>query len=220
MSWVAVVPVKGGAEAKSRLGGLPARGRLAEAFALDTVAALAAASAVSQVIVVCGEHVSPAPFAALGAEVLRERRALDGTGEGGLNRAIRHATELVRAAHPEADVAVVTGDLPALTALDVDEALGLAEAHERSMIPDEEGNGTTALLALAGVPFTPRFGAGSRAAHEADGHVPLPLAATARIRRDVDTQANLDEALRLGVGPHTLALVPTPSALVSRSPRP
>ncbi|HZK59205.1 MAG TPA: 2-phospho-L-lactate guanylyltransferase, partial [Cryobacterium sp.] len=72
---------------------------------------------------------------------------------------------------------------------------------------DEEGAGTTALLARAGVPLTPRFGLGSRAAHEAAGHVPLVFPPASSIRRDVDTVDDLAEALHLGVGPFTSALV-------------
>jgi len=102
---------------------------------------------------------------------------------------------------------VLTGDLPALTTVDVEITLTAASAHERAMVADEEGTGTTTLLARAGVSLTPRFGPGSRAAHEADGHRLLDLPATASIRRDVDTVDNLAEVLRRGVGAHTSALI-------------
>lgn len=229
MRWVAVVPVKGSPGAKSRLGDHPERARLADAFALDTVAALVAASVVERVFVVTADALLAARLESLGAVVVRElpqkapSEPLMGpsvaTREPGdpLNLAIRQGTDAARAAFPECGIAVVTGDLPALTTADVEAALGLAAAYPLSMAADEEGTGTTALLALAGVPFSPRFGPGSRAAHEAAGHVPLPLPATASIRRDVDTVDNLAEALHHGVGVHTSALVAT--AVAADEPR-
>lgn len=194
------MPVKGRPGSKSRLGDLPDREALAEAFALDTVEALIAASAVGRVFVVTPDPVAAWRFEALGAEVVPEDRAESDP----LNAAVRKGLEAA-GADPHAHLAVVTGDLPGLMPGDVQHALRLASAHRRSMIPDEEGTGTTALFALAGVRLTPRFGAGSRAAHEADGHVPLPIPAGARIRRDVDTAADLADALRLGAGLHTRA---------------
>jgi 2-phospho-L-lactate guanylyltransferase len=199
VTWNVIVPVKGRRGAKSRLGDLPGRELLAEAFALDTVAALVAASAVERVFVVTSDADAASRFASLGAETVREDPALPDP----LNAAVRQGLDAARRADPHAHLAVFTGDLPALTPGDVDRALQLASLHQRSMIPDEEGTGTTALLALAGVPVTPRFGSGSRAAHEADGHVPLPLPAGARSRRDVDTRDDLADAVRLGVGRHT-----------------
>lgn len=203
MSWSVIVPVKGRPGAKSRLGEHPAREALAEAFALDTVAALAAASAVAHIYVVTAHPEAGFRFDELGATVVAEERA----AADPLNAAIAQGLEIARRANPQAHLAVFTGDLPALTPSDVDDALRLAEAQERSMIPDEEGTGTTALLALAGVPLIPRFGVGSRAAHEADGQVPLPIPAAARIRRDVDTADDLGDALRLGVGAHTRSVL-------------
>jgi len=216
VSWVAVVPVKGTPEAKSRLGDLPDRGGLADAFALDTVAALLDTPRIGQVFVVTADEAIAARLAELGAVIVPEVRLDpadpgDRGGQGGqgdpLNAAIRQGTDAARAAFPGRGIAVVTGDLPALTVADVEAALGLAVAHPLSMVADEEGTGTTALLALAGVSFSPRFGPGSRAAHEAAGHVPLGLPPTASIRRDVDTVDNLAEALHHGVGAHTSALV-------------
>ena len=241
MSWVCVVPVKGSAGAKSRLGQLPesfpARGDLAEAFALDTVAALLASPSVEQVLVVTADPVAAAPLAALGARIVPEPpytfpaaisgapgapaapavpAASDassaGAGRDPLNAAI---TEGIRVAHelwPLSHVGVLTGDLPALTVADVERTLGAAAGHDRAMVADEEGIGTTTLLVRAGLAVTPLFGPGSRAAHEAAGHHPLDLPASATIRRDVDTVADLAEVLRRGVGVHT-------SALIARSQR-
>jgi len=234
VSWVVVVPVKGNPGAKTRLGGpAPDRAQLADAFALDTVAALAAAAPVLAVFVVTGDSVLGADLARLGARVVPEVRGAPGPGTAGpdgtdaghpfagsrpagpddpLNAAIDVGLAAAATAFPAAHRAVITGDLPALTADDVERTLALAAHHERSMVPDADDTGTTMLLALAGVPISPHFGPGSRAAHEAAGHVPLALPALSGIRRDVDTPADLDLVERLGAGPHTSALLAAASA--------
>ncbi|MGY4858463.1 2-phospho-L-lactate guanylyltransferase [Cryobacterium sp. AP23] len=215
-----MVPVKGSAGAKSRLGDLPepfpARGQLAEAFALDTVAALLAAGSVERVLVVTADPAAAAPLAALGAQIVPEVRPAHPSDvpagalaapRDPLNEAITQGVRMAHEQYPLCHVAVLTGDLPALTTSDVNAALTAASEHDRAMVADEEGTGTTTLLARAGIPLVPRFGPGSRAAHEAAGHVPLHLPATASIRRDVDTVDNLAEVLRRGVGAHTSALL-------------
>ena len=175
---------------------------------------LLAAPAVTRVFVVTADDEIAARMSALGAHIIREQSVPRDSGpepSDPLNSAIRQGIAAARAALPASNLAVVTGDLPALTVADVEHALALAAAHERSMIPDEEGAGTTALLARAGIDFTPQFGAGSRVAHETAGHTPLPIPPTASIRRDVDTVANLAEALHLGVGAYTSALIASTS---------
>lgn len=225
MSWIAVVPVKGTRQAKSRLAPLADRTELATAFALDTVAALRAADRVTAIVVVTvGVHVAER-VSQLGAIVVNEG-AVDGHPEdvrphGRLNSAISLGLAAARVRSPEAGLAVFTGDLPALTAVDVDAALALASCHERSLIPDADGTGTTALLALAGIPVTPRFGVGSRRAHELDGHVVLDIPAHSPVRRDVDLPDDLEAAVRLGVGAHTAALLArTASSVTDRRPTP
>lgn len=201
MTWVAVVPVKGNPGAKTRLGSLPDRAALADAFALDTVTALLAASVVERVVVVTADSELGARIAALGAVIVPEMRVATGDP---LNAAVAHGADAACRLVPTAHLAIVTGDLPALTASHVDRALRLAEGHERSMVPDAQGTGTTMLLARVGVNLTPQFGPGSRARHEAAGHVPLVVAAG--IHRDVDTPDDLKQARTLGVGRHTAAL--------------
>jgi len=221
VSWVVVVPVKGTPGAKSRLGTAPSRADLADAFALDTVAALLAAPSVARVLVVSGDPLLSVRLAGLGAEIVPEdERAADAPADGvlpdsvepgqpgdSLNRAIRRGLSVVDDRFPGLNRAVMTGDLPGLTPGEVEQALELADLRERSIVPDSAGTGTTTLLALAGVPIVPRFGPDSRAAHEASGHVPLPISASAGIRRDVDTMADLAIAEGLGSGPYTRAVL-------------
>ena len=203
VKWAVVVPAKGRPGAKSRLGALPERAALADAFALDTVTALLAASAVERVFVVTGDARLGALLAGLGATIVAETPA----GHDRLNAAIGHGIAAARRACPDAHLAVMTGDLPALRPADVETAFALAADHVLAMVPDADGVGTTILFARAGVKFTPRFGPGSRAAHETDGHVALDLPSTSSARRDVDTPVDLDLALALGLGPHTSALI-------------
>ncbi len=208
-NWAVVVPVKGGPGAKSRLGALPERAALAEAFALDTVTALVRASNVERVFVVTGSAHLGLQLTGLGAVIVPELQADLGetTGHPRLNAAIELGIAAARRACPDANIAVMTGDLPALHPADVETVFSRAAQHERSLVPDVEGVGTTTLFARAGITLLPRFGFGSRAAHEADGHVVLGLPPTSSIRRDVDTMADLDAARALGLGPHTSALL-------------
>ena len=226
-----MVPVKGSARAKSRLGELPepfpARGALAEAFALDTVAALLAAPMVQRVIVVTADPAAAGPLAALGAQIVPEspQTCPSDAAKGHvaaprdpLNAAIAEGVRVAQERYPQSNIAVLTGDLPALTVADVEMTLAAASAHDRAMVADEEGTGTTTLLARAGLRLVPRFGPGSRAAHEAAGHVPLDMPATASIRRDVDTVADLAEVLRRGVGAHTSALIALSQPMPTETP--
>ena len=73
------------------------------------------------------------------------------------------------------------------------------------MVPDADGTGHHAAhRARAGPLLRPASGPGSRAAHEAAGHVVLADVG-AGLRRDVDTTADLAAAVGLGVGPATAA---------------
>jgi 2-phospho-L-lactate guanylyltransferase len=101
---------------------------------------------------------------------------------------------------------VLTADLPALRPAELEAALRVAASVPgRAFVPDAPGTGTTLLAAPPGVSLDPRFGPESAARH---------LASRARrlegdwpsLRRDVDTAADLAEAERLGLGPHTAAL--------------
>ena len=62
------------------------------------------------------------------------------------------------------------------------------------------------LAARPGVGLEPCFGAGSAAAHAASGAMALP-GDWPSLRRDVDTADDLADAVRLGLGPRTGAIV-------------
>jgi 2-phospho-L-lactate guanylyltransferase len=198
--WSVVVPVKPRAVAKSRLrGALPGvpHERLVLAVVRDTVAAVAAAPGVGEVIVVTDEPAVARAAAELGARTVPDRPG------AGLNPAVAHGA----AAANGNPVAALAGDLPALRPAELSAALDGAGKGQgtRAFVADAAGTGTTLLAAPAGVPLDPRFGPGSAAAHRASGATPL-TGDWPGLRRDVDTGADLAVAAALGLGPATSAL--------------
>lgn len=196
-AWTVIVPVKLTQLAKSRLAGFtPAvRQRLALAFALDTVSAAAASAAVSRVVVVTNDP-NAERFENIGADIIPDRP------DAGLNPALRHAATEVRRAGAITRLAAVSADLPCVRAGDLTRALTSAPAA-RWFVPDSHGTGTTMLAADAGSRWQPSFGEGSRDQHLALGMVEAQLEGIERLRRDVDTRADLRIARLLGVGAHT-----------------
>jgi 2-phospho-L-lactate/phosphoenolpyruvate guanylyltransferase len=198
-----VVPVKSLHLAKSRLrgpltDGESAHRRLALAMARDTIAAAAAAVAVRRVLAICSDPSAAQVLGADGVEVVADEP------DAGLNPALRHGTTLLRAHAPTAVTGALHADLPALRPHELDAALAaFAEAHAaRAFCPDRAGTGTTLLLAAPGAELDPRFGHGSASAHTASGAVRLE-GPWPSLRCDVDTEADLAEAARLGLGRHT-----------------
>lgn len=191
-----LVPVKDGHGAKTRLGGIGASGRadLMAAFARDAIDAARRTPLVE--VYVVGDATALGPMAEeLDVPVLPDE------GEGDLNRALRHAA--ARVARPGRGLAVMLADLPCLRTEDLEVAL----AHGgRAYVADADGTGTTLLVVPPGAPLDPRFGAGSAEAHAASGAAPISGELTS-LRLDVDTAEDLDRALDLGVGPHTMRAV-------------
>lgn len=211
--WRLVIPVKGGPAAKSRLQAPDGveHPRLARALALDTVGAAMQAVGAEHVFVVTSD--SPVRDAVLdaGGHVVADPSAgLNAAVTDGIDTALQPPDGAER--RPDAatsvGVAVLLGDVPALRPGELRSALHAAERHDSAFVPDADGRGTVLLTyvvrspAAAGRCLEPRFGVGSAARHEADGHVRLELALPG-LRRDVDDADDLREALLLGVGRHT-----------------
>ena len=190
-----LVPVKDGRGAKTRLNQVGEAGRtdLMGAFARDAITAALAAPVVE--VVVVGD---PEALEALTQDV--GVRIVPDEGEGDLNRALERAAQ--RVARPDRGVAVMLADLPCLRTDDLEAALAAAVDERRRFVADAAGTGTTFLLAPAGVALQPRFGRGSAGAHARSGAVPIEGGLDS-LRLDVDTTADLDRALRFGVGPNT-----------------
>lgn len=200
LTWWVVVPVKGGAGAKSRLavpGGVD-RAELARAMALDVVVAAADAVGAGRVVVVTSspqltEHVCragarpvPDPHDGLDAAALAgAAQALDGGADA---------------------VAVLVGDVAAVRGADVSAALLAAQRHPRAFVPDLAGTGTALLTAVLPARLRPAFGPGSARRHAAAGHTRLDLALP-RLRTDVDDAGALAQAQAWGLGPSAEALL-------------
>ena len=197
--YAVLVPVKRPAVAKSRLGRLgdDARADLAVAFAGDTVAAALDCPAVHRVLAVTDDHVLAAGLRDLGADVLP-----DGTSDD-LNGTLEQAAAEMHRRDPELWLVALCADLPALRPGELAAALGAAAATGMSFVADQEGLGTTMVVAADLPSFRPAFGAGSRAHHLAQGAHEIEAADAPTLRRDVDDPANLAEAVELGVGPRT-----------------
>ena len=124
----------------------------------------------------------------------------------GCCRPIRHGIAHARAESSVA-VAVLLGDLPALTPGELDGALDAASRHPLAFVRDADGTGTTLATAAPGVPFEPHFGPGSAARHAAAGFVELEASDASGLTRDVDTVDGLEAVLHHGVGDHTAEAV-------------
>lgn len=201
--WSLVIPVKRLSAAKSRLAPLPTarRSDLALAFVHDCVTAALAAPEVARVLVVTADDVAAEGLAGLGARIAREPEAADGLDR--LNAAIVFGAGRSRNEWPDLRVGALTGDLPSLRSEELSAVLQLGAAIDgRSFVPDAAGTGTTLLLGAADGTLDPRFGPDSRARHARSGAAEL-IAAGRSVRQDVDTLADLESALRLGVGVHT-----------------
>jgi 2-phospho-L-lactate guanylyltransferase len=187
-TWSVVIPIKGGPAAKSRLSGLDDSGRqiIADAMALDVVAAALSTPVVDRVVVVTNDHHVGWAVTEMGAEVVAD----PGTG---LNDAIAAAGFAV-------PWAALLGDLPALTPSALTETLDAVGKYAVAFTPDADGTGTT-LLASAAATVT-HFGTGSAALHEEAGYRRVD-AVPAAIRHDVDDLASLHAAAALGLGVRT-----------------
>jgi 2-phospho-L-lactate guanylyltransferase len=204
VQWTLVIPLKPLARAKSRLSDTAADGvrrGLALAFAQDTVAAALACAAVRDVAVVTDDVLAGRELAALGARIVPDEP------RGGLNAALAHAAAAVRTLRPEAAVAALNADLPALRPLELARVLDAAAEFPRAFLPDAAAIGTTLLAAAPGRELLPSFGPDSRARHRASGAVEIGLGTVDSVRQDVDTGEDLRAALALGVGPRTAAAV-------------
>jgi len=199
IDWVVLVPIKRFADGKRRLGDRPDRPALAEAFFRDTVEAVAAAPHVRMLLVVT-DDASLVDDLALPVSVTVVTQ-----GAPGLNNAIAAGLRVANDRWADWGQAVLAGDLPALTAGDLERTFGIAEEVPLGVVPDAHSSGTVMLTAQPGVPLLPAFGVGSAARHRDLGH--RPLRGTERLRRDVDTPEDLATAVRLGVGRHTAAVL-------------
>lgn len=170
-------------------------------MALDTVAALRASPGIIELIIVTHDDDVRADFEAWDCTVVDDRAA------GDLNSAI----EIGAAQRIVEPCIVVLGDLPTLTPTDIAMVLSRS-AGPPHFVSDAQGTGTTMWLATHGSVHT-HFGERSRARHVESGASELTAQVGddprvwARLHRDVDDVVDLADAMRLGVGAFTSALI-------------
>ena len=193
--WWAILPLRIGPGGKSRLVSEPPsrRAALARAFAQDAVSAVAGCSRIAGIVVV-GDAAALEAFGD-GLVTIRD------SGEG-LNAALRSGAAAVPTGAP---CVAVMADLPCLAPDVLATALDLADSHSRAFVCDAEGIGTTTLMSRDPERLDPRFGERSRAAHAASGAIEITDKGLGRLRRDVDSEVALWDAVRIGVGPATRA---------------
>jgi 2-phospho-L-lactate guanylyltransferase len=204
-----VIAVKSPQRGKSRLSDLPARLRaaLARAFAADVVTVAIGAAGPGGVLVVSDDEDIARLATDLGAVPIAERRA------GGLNPALLQGRDAAVQLRPGSAIVALQGDLPAITLDQLRSAIGEARRADPSaaFVADATGSGTALLHWPEAATFRPAFGDGSAQRHRDAGAVDLtaglPSSMWAGLRRDVDTTVDLMDALALGVGPATRAVI-------------
>lgn len=196
---VAIVPVKGLDQAKSRLSGRldpAARKRLVLAMLGDVITALTGCRVISGIIVVTPDREVEVVARNLGAATLIEEGAA-----GDLNAAITLAIE--RASHQDvARALVVPADVPRATSEEFTVLLATAERTGATVavVPSHDGRGTNALVLRPPDAIAPAFGPNSCQRH-------LSLARSRSLARrvvelpglsfDIDESSDLDRLLEL-----------------------
>jgi 2-phospho-L-lactate guanylyltransferase len=213
--WTAVIPLRSLSEGKTRLtAGLlspESAQALIEAFATDLIQACQACPEIDQTLVVSPDDEAIALARTLGVDAIHE------TTESGINQAVQRGRAAARSA-----VVAILGDTPCITSQVLAEVLHEAGKHAVSFVPDTSGVGSTMWCAQLGSEQTSHFGHHSRAKHRAMGAVELGAGKATelwvRARRDVDTDVDLWDAQRLGVGAHTSRLLTTTPTKIPHSP--
>lgn len=199
-----IIAVKHLPAAKSRLAPIfseSVRQRLVIAMLTDTICATHEVSAVQRVTVVTPDQDVADAARRLGATVLDDPTQPDHPDP--LNNALHTAWQSVVVDMP--NIAVLQGDLPALTATELTAAIACAQNHQRSFIADRHGSGTSALFAF-GCPLMPKFGADSARKHQETGAVELD-GQWPGLRCDIDLPDDLRAAEDLGIGPATARVI-------------
>lgn len=179
MNWTVIVPLKAAGTRKSRLAqrlGCAARDALALGMFQHVAATIAAAGAA--------------------VAVLSPERPTDWTkawyrdGNDGLNPTLAglRRTGMHR-------FAVVNADLPFLTADDIAALFGAAAKSGLALAPDRHGTGTNAVAIADERPLAFHFGPQSLAAFAADAGMTHAVVRTPGLMRDIDTPADLEEAI-------------------------
>lgn len=221
--WDALLPVKPTHDVKSRL--LPTdrqtRMQLVPAFVSDMIAALAESGRVARIAIVGRRWQLAAEVATPIMWISEPPWSVADEPPQRLNLALSHAGRILRES-ARRPMIIVAADLPSLRAANVSVILGSALRAGRtggagepgcacpvlpSFVRDASGVGTTMLLTPADVLPDPHFGPKSADRHASAGAVDLSALADVGTRRDVDTAADLRQALAIGLGRHSALAV-------------
>lgn len=188
MSVTAIVPLKALDHAKRRLSGRLTAGErraLMRTVFLHVLDVCAATPGIDRTIAVVGDDDGAALAARKTVTVIREPG-------GGLNHAVRHATNELPA---EAASLVVVADLPELTTDDLGAVVAADAGTPGVLVAPTHDGGTGALLRRPADVIAPAFGGTSAAAHlraAQQAGVRAGLIWRAGLARDIDHPADLD----------------------------
>ncbi|MCB0894998.1 MAG: hypothetical protein H6529_15285 [Nocardioides sp.] len=199
--WLALVPQSDLDHATPGLGlTVQAGRRLGVAMLEDTVTALSRVERICAVAVVW-EH--PADL----EEIRGLPRVMHLVARyRGVDQAVADAEQQLRGWIRRSGRIVVAGNLPAGDRGTLDRLLDHAATSPRCVLPDPHGRGITVMTAGAGTALHYSFDRNAVQGFHAHGTRVLPSSGFPTLARDVHTLADLREAMRLGVGPATLAV--------------
>ncbi|HEX7322176.1 MAG TPA: 2-phospho-L-lactate guanylyltransferase [Mycobacterium sp.] len=199
-----IIAVKQLAAAKTRLAPVfPTHVREAVVLAMlvDTIAVASSVAALSRIVVITPDDAAAATAAEHGADVVRDPTPAGHRNP--LNNALAAGERAV--AGSVTNIVALQGDLPALQAQELADAIAAGSCYQRSFVADRHGTGTSALFAF-GTALDPQFGRDSAARHRHSGAMEL-TGAWPGLRCDVDTPEDLAAARRLGLGSATARAV-------------
>jgi 2-phospho-L-lactate guanylyltransferase len=204
VQFTAVLPIKSWTHAKSRLHEDPiVRHAFARALLKDTLAAVLDAGIVVRTVVVTPDAGVAEYARFVGAEVVADRTRARGDA---LNDAVARGADWARKRFPRRPIAVLPGDLPALTGPDLSGVLRSAAVHDLAFCPDAAGHGTTLVVARTPALLRTAYGPDSARRHRELGAVEMADVPPG-VRRDIDVLGDLAGARDIGLGRNTSQVV-------------
>jgi len=203
MTW-AVVPVKKLENSKSRLGDifpLDLRMRLSVAMLQDVLGSLQDAAAIEGITVVTPDRRLSSMMVALspGVEFILE------TGKSSLNGGLRQAASVLQSQNRDR-MFIIPGDVPLLTAEEIDRLVQFSEGGKVVIVPDKNLKGTNGLLLTPPQVMVPFFGPDSLRRHVNEAsmrRIPFVVAQSRSLGFDLDTPDDLASFLDVGKGTRT-----------------
>ncbi len=187
----AVIAVRGGRNAKSRLGARLSpdqRAALVEAMLADMLNALARSSEITRIHIATPTQALARLAASAGAEVILDRTE-------GLNDAFENARRVIAASEPEALIILLPGDLPLIEPSEFDRAIAAARDGRVALAPAAADGGTGAVILRANIALPFGFGPDSLKKHQAAAaalHLETLIIDAPSVTLDVDRPSDLD----------------------------